>query len=77
MRRGRRLPAVLFHTLFIFCALTLVVALAFAGAGIVAVLSVFVAILTYLVLPLLPSLPRPVFVRPISRRTFPRAPPRR
>jgi hypothetical protein len=75
MSRGRRLRAVLFHTLFVFCALTLIVALAATGASVVAILSVVVAVISYFILPFLPSTPEPVFVRRLSRRSFPRAPP--
>jgi fatty acid desaturase len=76
MRRGRKLPSVFFHTLFVFCALTLIVALAFTGASIVAILSVVVAVISCFILPFLPSTPEPVFVRRLSSNRFPRAPPR-
>jgi hypothetical protein len=76
MRGNRRLPRILFHALFVLCALTLIVALAATGAGITAILSVIIAIPLFF-LPPVPTAARvPVSVRRFPRRASPRSPPR-
>jgi hypothetical protein len=76
MRGNRRLPTIIFHALFVLCALTLIVALAATGASIIAILSVVLAI-TLFFLPPIPTAARvPVPVRRFPRRANPRSPPR-
>ncbi len=76
MRKGRALPTFVFHALFIACALTLVVAIVAAGAGMLAVLAVFTAIVLFFLAPSIPAEPAPLHARSRVRRSFPRAPPR-
>jgi hypothetical protein len=76
MRWARGISTVLFNAFFLLCSLTLIVALAFTGAGLPAIVSVFAAALAFLFLPFLPALHRPVSLRVFSRRAFPRAPSR-
>jgi hypothetical protein len=63
------------HTLFVLLSLTLAAALAFTGVGLLAIISVFVAVLIFFLLPLIPDRPVPVLVRRLGRRPSPRAPP--
>jgi hypothetical protein len=76
MNRRSRLPAFLIDIAYVFCILTLVLALAFTGSGLLAVFVVAIPLVPLLLPSFFPRFPVFVPVRASSRRHTPRAPPR-